>query len=81
MPMKPLTHLLSKHQYGNDLVYYTLLYLLLSFIILVYKKKGKTVKKIQLLQQEKIQFEFQVLRNQVNPHFLFNSFNTLISYY
>ena len=32
------------------------------------------------MQQEKIQFEFQVLRNQVNPHFLFNSFNTLISY-
>jgi ligand-binding sensor domain-containing protein len=44
------------------------------------KKREQQVKKVQQLQQEKIQFEFQVLRNQVNPHFLFNSFNTLISY-
>ena len=34
---------------------------------------------LQQLQQEKIQFQFQVLGSQVNPHFLFNSFNTLIS--
>ncbi|MEI9958728.1 MAG: histidine kinase [Ferruginibacter sp.] len=44
------------------------------------KRREKQLKKVQQLQQEKIQFEFQVLRNQVNPHFLFNSFNTLISY-
>ena len=37
------------------------------------------IKKLQQLQNEKIQFQFQVLRNQINPHFLFNSFNTLIS--
>lgn len=30
-------------------------------------------------QQEAIRFQFETLRNQVNPHFLFNSFNTLIS--
>jgi len=35
--------------------------------------------KMQQLQREKIEFQFQVLRSQVNPHFLFNSFNTLIS--
>jgi ligand-binding sensor domain-containing protein len=55
----------------------------LVFLALLYwymKKREKQVKKVQQLQQEKIQFEFQVLRNQVNPHFLFNSFNTLISY-
>ena len=34
---------------------------------------------MERLQQEKIQFQFETLRNQVNPHFLFNSFNTLIS--
>ncbi|HMW27883.1 MAG TPA: histidine kinase, partial [Ferruginibacter sp.] len=37
------------------------------------------VKKLERLRQEKVQFQFEVLRNQVNPHFLFNSFNTLIS--
>ncbi len=43
------------------------------------KYREKEIKKMQLLQQEKVQFQFQVLGNQVNPHFLFNSFNTLIS--
>ncbi|MBK7884746.1 MAG: histidine kinase [Chitinophagaceae bacterium] len=43
------------------------------------KKRETTLKHVQQLQQEKIQFQFQVLRNQINPHFLFNSFNTLIS--
>ena len=43
------------------------------------KRREMNLKKMQQLQQEKIQFQFQVLRNQVNPHFLFNSFNTLIS--
>lgn len=43
------------------------------------KNREKHIKKMQQLQQEKIQFQFEVLRNQVNPHFLFNSFNTLIS--
>ena len=43
------------------------------------KTREAQLKKMQQLQQEKIQFQFQVLRTQVNPHFLFNSFNTLIS--
>ena len=34
---------------------------------------------LEKLRSEKIQFQFEVLRNQINPHFLFNSFNTLIS--
>lgn len=43
------------------------------------KNRERNLKKMQKLQEEKIQFQFQVLRNQINPHFLFNSFNTLIS--
>ena len=43
------------------------------------KTRERNLKKMQKLQEEKIQFQFQVLRNQINPHFLFNSFNTLIS--
>jgi ligand-binding sensor domain-containing protein len=53
-----------------------------AFASLLYwymKRRENNIKKMQQLQQEKIQFQFQVLRNQVNPHFLFNSFNTLIS--
>ena len=54
----------------------------LSAILLLYlyiKTREKELKKIEKLRQEKIQFQFEVLRNQINPHFLFNSFNTLIS--
>jgi ligand-binding sensor domain-containing protein len=50
---------------------------LLLFLYMRWRENN--IKKLQQLQNEKIQFQFQVLRNQINPHFLFNSFNTLIS--
>lgn len=53
--------------------------LLVLLTYLYIKNRERELKKIQYLQQEKIHFQFEVLRNQVNPHFLFNSFNTLIS--
>lgn len=43
------------------------------------KAREAQLKRWQQLKQDKIRFQFEVLRNQVNPHFLFNSFNTLIS--
>lgn len=43
------------------------------------KKRERRLTQVQELKNQKVKFEFEVLRNQVNPHFLFNSFNTLIS--
>ncbi len=43
------------------------------------KDREKRLKKWERLEKEKIQSQFETLRNQVNPHFLFNSFNTLVS--
>lgn len=43
------------------------------------KNREKRLKKWERLEKEKIQSQFETLRNQVNPHFLFNSFNTLVS--
>jgi ligand-binding sensor domain-containing protein len=43
------------------------------------KRRERQLTHVQELKNEKVKFEFEVLRNQVNPHFLFNSFNTLIS--
>src|SRR6185369_14706562 len=43
------------------------------------KSRERHLRKMQKMEQEKIEFQFQVLRNQINPHFLFNSFNTLVS--
>lgn len=54
--------------------------LLGMWLLYVYiKSRERSLKKLERLRQEKIEFRFEVLRNQVNPHFLFNSFNTLIS--
>ncbi len=41
--------------------------------------KNKTEKMIQELKTEQIKSQLETLKSQINPHFLFNSFNTLIS--
>jgi LytS/YehU family sensor histidine kinase len=48
--------------------------------ILVYlyiRNREKRLRREQDQQKEKIIFQFETLKNQVNPHFLFNSFSTL----
>lgn len=39
----------------------------------------KTLLSSEILQRENIQFKFEALKNQLNPHFLFNTYSTLIS--
>ncbi|MFZ1784844.1 MAG: two-component regulator propeller domain-containing protein [Ferruginibacter sp.] len=53
--------------------------ILISLIYLYVKHRERELKRFQTLKQEKIHFQFEMLRSQINPHFLFNSFNTLIS--
>ena len=43
-----------------------------------YTKLQKSVRETEQLQRENIQSQLEGLKNQVNPHFLFNSLNTLI---
>jgi hypothetical protein len=40
-------------------------------------QREKGLKNMALLQQERMIFEYDHLRSQINPHFLFNSLNTL----
>jgi two-component system LytT family sensor kinase len=50
------------------------------FVALAFFKFWKTtIKEKEELKRESISAEFETLRNQVNPHFLFNSLNTLTS--
>lgn len=49
---------------------------LLSFFIYL---REKNLRQRDAEAREKLMFQFQTLRSQVNPHFLFNSFSTLIS--
>jgi two-component system, LytTR family, sensor kinase len=46
------------------------------FIIIIWQI---ALKQAQKLKEEKMVFQYETLKNQVNPHFLFNSLNTLSS--
>ncbi len=69
-----------KIPYWNETWFYLLVFLVLSVIVyLILKIRLSRIRKQELLVRERLQSQFDILRNQINPHFLFNSFNTLIS--
>jgi LytS/YehU family sensor histidine kinase len=41
--------------------------------------REKQLNREALLKREKVESQFEALKSQINPHFLFNSFNTLIT--
>jgi hypothetical protein len=43
------------------------------------KERIKAVRKKEKMAQEKFQLQYDALKHQVNPHFLFNSFNALLN--
>ncbi len=53
--------------------------LIALMILFIVKRREKRLRNFERLEKEKIEFQFETLKSQVNPHFLFNSFNTLIS--
>ncbi|MFC5269739.1 two-component regulator propeller domain-containing protein [Adhaeribacter terreus] len=72
-------HFLVQQPFWNTTWFYLLSFvaagsLLFGFI----KSREKRLKKAERLEKDKVMFQFETLKNQVNPHFLFNSFNTLI---
>lgn len=52
-------------------------WLLFFTVIMFYVLWQKSIKKEQKLREENLKFKYQNLKSQVNPHFLFNSLNTL----
>lgn len=44
---------------------------------LIKEELTETLVKSEILKRENIQFQYEQLKNQVNPHFLFNNFSTL----
>jgi sensor histidine kinase YesM len=54
-------------------------FLLIFTIIFFYILWHKSVMREQKLREENLVFQNQTLKNQINPHFLFNSLNTLSS--
>lgn len=52
---------------------------LIGTLIFFYFQWIDALKREQKLKEEKLIFQYETLKNQVNPHFLFNSLNTLSS--
>lgn len=48
-------------------------------VVYVLKKYKETLSEKELIEQMSMEQEFENLKNQINPHFLFNCFNTLSS--
>lgn len=51
----------------------------LGTLFFLFTEWSHTLKREQKLREEKLIFQYETLKNQVNPHFLFNSLNTLSS--
>ncbi len=56
-----------------------LAFLIFSFGYYYQRIRNLQTEKMALLQKERMIFEYEQLKSQVNPHFLFNSLNTLVS--
>ncbi|HYG02020.1 MAG TPA: two-component regulator propeller domain-containing protein [Chryseosolibacter sp.] len=60
--------------------FYTVCVTITGIALFVFiKRRERNLKLREKMEKEKINFQFQTLKSQVNPHFLFNSFNTLIA--
>ncbi len=56
-----------------------ILIIVFATVFIILRAREQQLHKKALLQRERLKGQFETLRNQINPHFLFNSFNTLIS--
>jgi sensor histidine kinase YesM len=67
---------LFKHElyYANRNLSFWLLLISITFFYILWKKSSQ---KEQILHEENLKYKYQNLKSQVNPHFLFNSLNTL----
>ncbi len=55
----------------------SMIILLILLAYLIIRAREKRLKNMSKLQEERMVFEYEHLKSQVNPHFLFNSLNTL----
>ena len=60
--------------FASGRLFIWLLFFTVAFFYILW---NKSVKKEQKLKEENLKFKYQNLKNQINPHFLFNTLNTL----
>lgn len=52
--------------------------LLVALLVLWFRARERRIRYRQQLEKDQVRFQLDALRSQVDPHFLFNSFNTLV---
>lgn len=52
-------------------------WILIVSVLLIYAIWSKTIERERQLQEENLKYRYRTLKTQLNPHFLFNSLNTL----
>lgn len=57
----------------------TAFFVVIALVSYFVNRREKNLRKFSSLQRERMMFEYEHLKSQVNPHFLFNSLNTLAS--
>ncbi len=77
---------IAKHSFRIQAPFWKRLWFQLCFVIVVstlvvvyLRNRERRLRHMEALKKEKIEYQFETLKSQVNPHFLFNSFNTLVS--
>lgn len=78
-PEASFTFIIERPFWTNSwfIIFCTLLAVVIIYLII--KSRERAINKYNRLEREKIRSQLETLRSQINPHFLFNSFNTLIS--
>jgi len=59
--------------------YAIIIIVFIALLFVIIRIRLNRIRRLEMAAREKVQSQFDTLRNQVNPHFLFNSFNTLNS--
>lgn len=61
--------------------WFILLTVLTGVLIAAYliRRRDRQLRRESLLQKQRIESQYEALKSQINPHFLFNSFNTLVA--
>jgi len=63
--------------YKHPLFIIALILVLITAAYLYMRKREQRLQQVADLQHDRVVFEYEYLKSQVNPHFLFNSLNTL----
>lgn len=50
-----------------------------ALVVIILRARERRLRDRDRMEQEKVRFQLEALRSQVDPHFLFNSFNTLVA--